>query len=387
MGRFFNSIYNFFAFIIKFFFAIVNGIFIVIYQGLGLLIRRFKFSMSFKINFVYGLLYIFLFYLTFVGSYNALLAYIENYPDSLDTVLVNYLDVLPILILISLGIFLIVGNYLVHKLLKPIRDMTDKVKNINGTSLNRLDTDLAKDELKDLALTFNEMLDRLELFMNQQKQFVSDASHELRTPIAIIQGYTEMLERWGKDDPAILEESINSLSQETASMKDLLEKLLFLSRSDKKTLKVEKEMFDLSALCHEVVKETGFIDDEHTIVPKITDNIMLSGDKGLIKELLRILVDNALKYTPEGGTITVGCTISKQNIILSVQDTGIGIAHEHIAHLFERFYRVDEARNKSTGGTGLGLAIAEQIVKVHGAQISVTSEIDEGTQFLIFFER
>ena len=387
MGHFFNSIYNFFAFIIKFFFAIVNGIFIVIYRGLGLLIRRFKFSMSFKINFVYGLLYIFLFYLTFVGSYNALLAYIENYPDSLDTVLVNYLDVLPILILISLGIFLIVGNYLVHKLLKPIRDMTDKVKNINGTSLNRLDTDLAKDELKDLALTFNEMLNRLELFMNQQKQFVSDASHELRTPIAIIQGYTEMLERWGKDDPAILEESINSLSQETASMKDLLEKLLFLSRSDKKTLKVEKEMFDLSALCHEVVKETGFIDDEHTIVPKITDNIMLSGDKGLIKELLRILVDNALKYTPEGGTITVGCTISKQNIILSVQDTGIGIAHEHIAHLFERFYRIDEARNKSTGGTGLGLAIAEQIVKVHGAQISVTSEIDEGTQFLIFFER
>ena len=387
MGRFFNGIYNFFAFIIKFFFAIVNGIFIVIYRGLGLLIRRFKFSMSFKINFVYGLLYIFLFYLTFVGSYNALLAYIENYPNSLDTVLVNYLDVLPILILISLGIFLIVGNYLVHKLLKPIRDMTDTVKNINGTSLNRLDTDLAKDELKDLALTFNEMLDRLELFMNQQKQFVSDASHELRTPIAIIQGYTEMLERWGKDDPAILEESINSLSQETASMKDLLEKLLFLSRSDKKTLKVEKEAFDLSALCHEVVKETGFIDDEHTIIPKITDNITLSGDRVLIKELLRILVDNALKYTPEGGTITVGCTTSKQNIILSVQDTGIGIAHEHIVHLFERFYRVDEARNKSTGGTGLGLAIAEQIVKVHGAQISVTSEIDEGTQFLIFFER
>lgn len=387
MGHFFTRIYNFFAFIIKFFFAMVNGVFIVIYRSLGLLIRRFKFSMSFKINFVYGLLYVFLFYLTFVGSYNALLAYIENYPDSLDTVLVNYLDVLPILIFISLGIFLIVGNYLVHKLLKPIRDMTDKVKNINGTSLNRLDTDLAKDELKDLALTFNEMLDRLELFMNQQKQFVSDASHELRTPIAIIQGYTEMLERWGKDDPAILEESINSLSQETASMKDLLEKLLFLSRSDKKTLKVEKEEFDLSALCYEVVKETGFIDDEHTIIPKITDNIMLSGDRALIKELLRILVDNALKYTPEGGTITVGCTISKQNIILSVQDTGIGIAHEHIAHLFERFYRVDEARNKSTGGTGLGLAIAEQIVKVHGAQISVTSEIDEGTQFLIFFKR
>ena len=387
MGRFFTNIYNFFAFIIKFFFAILNGIFILFFKGFNFLIRRFKFSMSFKINFVYGLLYIFLFYLTYIGSYNGLLAYIENYPDSLDKVLRNYLEVLPILIFISLGIFLIIGNYLVHKLLKPIKDMTDKVKDINGTSLNRLDTNLAKDELKDLALTFNDMLDRLELYMNQQKQFVSDASHELRTPIAIIQGYTEMLERWGKDDPAILEESINSLSQETANMKNLLEKLLFLSRSDKKTLKVEKINFDLSALCHDVIKETGFIDDEHNIVSKITDGIMLSGDKDLIKELIRILVDNALKYTPEGGTITLGCTMSKQNVILSIQDTGIGIAHEHIPHLFERFYRVDEARNKSTGGTGLGLAIADQIVKEHGAQISVTSEVNEGTQFLIFFDR
>lgn len=241
--------------------------------------------------------------------------------------------------------------------------------------------------MKDLAITFNEMLDRLELYMNQQKQFVSDASHELRTPIAIIQGYTEMLERWGKDDPAILEESINSLSQETANMKELLEKLLFLSRSDKKTLKVEKEPFNLSVLCHEVIKETGFIDDEHDILAKITEDVMLSGDRGLIKELIRILVDNALKYTPEGGSITLGCNISKQNVILSIQDTGIGIAREHIPHLFERFYRIDEARNKSTGGTGLGLAIAMQIIKVHDAQISVTSELNQGTSFLIFFNK
>ena len=387
MRRLFKSIYNLIAFIIKFFLAILNGTFILIYNTFGFFIRRFKFSMSFKINFIYSLLYIVLFYLAYIISYKTLLIYIEHYPDSMALTVTNYINFLPLLLIISLGIFILLGNYIVHKLLKPIKDMTDCVKDINGTSLNRLDTNVAKDELKDLAITFNEMLDRLELYMNQQKQFVSDASHELRTPIAIIQGYTEMLERWGKDDPAILEESINSLSQETANMKELLEKLLFLSRSDKKTLKVEKEPFNLSVLCHEVIKETGFIDDEHDILAKITEDVMLSGDRGLIKELIRILVDNALKYTPEGGSITLGCNISKQNVILSIQDTGIGIAREHIPHLFERFYRIDEARNKSTGGTGLGLAIAMQIIKVHDAQISVTSELNQRTSFLIFFNK
>lgn len=387
MRRPFKAFYEFIAFIIRFFLALLNGAFILIYKFFNFFIRRFQFSMSFKINFVYSLIYIGLFYLTFIVSSNSLRAYIDTHPDLITVAINNYINTFPLLFYISFGIFLILGNYLVHKLLKPIKDMTDQVKDINGISLNRLDTNVAKDELKDLALTFNEMLDRLELYMNQQKQFVSDASHELRTPIAIIQGYTEMLQRWGKDDPAILEESINSLSQETANMNDLLEKLLFLSRSDKKTLRLTMEPFNLSALCHEVIKETGFIDDEHDILPKITEDIILSGDRGLIKELIRILMDNALKYTPEGGTITLGCNTSKQNIILSIQDTGIGIAHEHIPHLFERFYRIDEARNKSTGGTGLGLAIAQQIIKVHKAQISVISESNQGTTFLIFFNK
>ena len=368
------------SYIFKLFSALLNGIFLTIYRFFNFLIRRFKFSIRFKINFVYSMLYIAVFYF-----YEIMLYYMEKYPASTIVIIENAINFLPAFLGFSLLIFFLIGNRLVQKLLKPIQDMTDKVKEINGTSLTRLNTDLAKDELKDLALTFNAMLDRLESYMNQQKQFVSDASHELRTPIAVIQGYTEMLERWGKDDPAILEESINSLSQETASMKELLEKLLFLSRSDKKTLKIDMETFDLSQLCHEVIKETSFIDDEHDLIEKIADDIHLYGDRGLIKELLRILVDNALKYTPEGGSITLSCASGKKNIILSVKDTGIGIPKEHIPHLFERFYRVDEARNKSTGGTGLGLAIAQQIIKTHNAQISVTSEVDEGTEFLLFF--
>lgn len=381
----FKGILKFVYFIIKFFSALLNGVFILIYQSFILFIKRFKFSMSFKINFLYSFLYIILFYLTYIASLKIIMYYITAYPNSALSIIDRYLGILPIFLIISLVFFCFLGNKMLHKLLRPIKEMTESVQGINGTCLNRLDTNRAKDELKDLALTFNEMLDRLELYMNQQKQFVSDASHELRTPIAIIQGYTEMLERWGKDDPAILDESISSLSQETANMKDLLEKLLFLSRSDRKTLEVDKEPFNLSRLCHEVIKETSFIDDEHDIEPKISDDVILLGDKGLIKELLRILVDNALKYTPGGGKITISCATAKHNVILSVKDSGIGIPKEHIPYLFQRFYRVDEARNKSTGGTGLGLSIAKQIINVHSAQISVTSEINEGTEFLIFF--
>lgn len=383
--KFFKGLCQFIGFIFKFLSALLNGIFILIYRASQFFIKRFKFSMSFKINILYMILYSTLFYLTFIGSYHVLYYYISLYPASKINILDSYVRVLPILLLISLGIFSLIGNKLVHKLLKPIKDMTDSVQNINVTSLKRLDTNHSKDELKDLAITFNELLDRLELYMNQQKQFVSDASHELRTPIAIIQGYTEMLERWGKDDPAILDESINSLSQEIANMKDLLEKLLFLSRSDKNTLQFDKEPFNLSMLCQEVIKETSFIDDEHDIEPKISDDVILIGDRGLIKELIRILMDNALKYTPEGGKIILSCAIAKHNIILSVKDSGIGIPKAHIPHLFERFYRVDEARNKRTGGTGLGLAIAKQIIQVHNAQISITSKLNIGTEFLIFF--
>jgi len=383
----FKGIFKLINFIIKFFLALLNGVFILIYKSFTFLIRRFKFSMSFKINFLYSLLYITLFSLTYVASLRIIVYYTTTYPNSDLSVMDIYLEILPIFFIISLALFCLLGNKLLNKLLQPIKEMTESVQSIDGTSLNRLDTNRAKDELKDLALTFNEMLDRLELYMNRQKQFVSDASHELRTPIAIIQGYTKMLERWGKDDPAILDESINSLSQETANMKDLLEKLLFLSRSDKNTLSLDKEFFNLSLLCHEIIKETSFIDDVHDIEPKISENVVLLGDRGLIKELIRILIDNALKYTPEGGRITISCAVAKHNAILSIKDTGIGIPKEHISHLFERFYRVDEARNKSTGGTGLGLAIAKQIIDAHSAQISVTSEISKGTEFLIFFKK
>ncbi len=380
--RFINTC---FIFILKILGAILNGTFLVLFNLIGSFFKKYRFSISFKVNLLYSVLYTFLFCLTYFITQSV---YISHFRDNttLHPIFRNFNVLLAVAILISLTLFLSIGHYLVTMMLTPIKDMTTKVQNINGNDMmTRLDTNLSKDELKDLAITFNQMMDRIQIYVERQKQFASDVSHELRTPLAIIQGYADMLERWGKDNPQILEESISSISEETANMNTLLEKLLFLSRSDKHTLKVDINSIDLSTLCLDILKETSFIDDSHELVSKVNPNVMLKGDSALIKELIRILVDNALKYTPEGGTITLGCATTNQNIVLSIKDTGIGIPKEHISKLFERFYRVDEARNKNTGGTGLGLAIANEIAKTHGAKIFVNSEVNEGTEFVIFF--
>lgn len=386
--NFFTVIGIILKFTFKAFLAIVNLIFLNIFKLIALLFSRFRFSIAFKINLVYSFLYILIFSATYMLATTLSLNNLEENSLSFSVFSNQFSWLMFIMTLVSLALFFFLGKHLVNMLLKPLRDMTTKVQNINGNDLvTRLDTNGSTDELKDLAITFNEMMDRLQIFVERQKQFASDASHELRTPVAIIQGYTDMLSRWGKDDPKVLEESIQSITQETANMKDLLEKLLFLSRSDKNTLKVDIQHINLSRICQEVLKETSFIDDEHELISKVNEEVYLLGDSSLIKELLRILMDNALKYTPDGGTITVGCASTKKNIILSIKDTGMGIPKEHIPHLFERFYRVDEARNKHTGGTGLGLAIADQICKTHKAKIFVNSTLNEGTEFVIFFPK
>lgn len=386
--KIFSIFFSTLIFIIKLILALINGIFLLILKLIGTFFNRFRFSIAFKINLLYSGLFIILSIATYFIGVSLFLEQ-EMYEDLLVENLVFHFSILlGIMLLIALVLFLLIGKHIVDKMLKPLKDMTTTVKEIKGNELvARLDTKGAKDELKDLAITFNEMMDRIEVFVERQKQFASDASHELRTPVAIIQGYTDMLNRWGKDDPKVLEESIQSITQETANMKNLLEKLLFLSRSDKNTLKVDIQRMNLSQICKDVIKETSFIDDEHDLIPKIEDNVELIGDAALIKELIRILVDNALKYTPEGGVITLSCAVTQQNILLSVKDTGVGIPKEHIPHLFERFYRVDEARNKHTGGTGLGLAIANQICATHQAKIFVNSTLNEGTEFIIFFNK
>ena len=271
------------------------------------------------------------------------------------------------------------------RVLAPIRDITSMAETLSESNLsNRINIAGTKNELKDLAVVINRMLDRIERSYNSQKQFVSDASHELRTPIAVIRGYTDMLKRWGKDDPEVLEEGISAISQETDGMKDLVESLLFLARHDKKTLMMEVSEFDACELVHEVFKEETMVHCGHHFRLEETDSFLLKADRNMIKQVLRILCDNAVKYSNEGTDIFLSCkTGSDGTCSLSVRDEGQGIPAEDLPKIFDRFYRSDKARKSETGGHGLGLSIARIIVIAHNGKIRVRSKPGSGTVFSV----
>lgn len=293
--------------------------------------------------------------------------------------------ILLVLTLLAILVTIVIGSKTSKKMLIPVDTMTKTVKNITIKNLDtRLDVSGSKDELKDLALTFNEMFDRLQKSYEQQNQFVSDASHELRTPISVIQGYANLLNRWGKDDREVLEESITAIASEAENMKDLVEKLLFLARSDKDTQKVEKTSFELSELIEEIVKETRLIDSKHVILNDINKKQTIFADKKLLKQSIRIFMDNAVKYTQEGGAITLNSYFKKGFHIIEIKDTGKGIPKDDLPYIFNRFYRADKARTKETGGTGLGLSIAKWIISKHKGVINVKSAINIGTTFTIY---
>ncbi|NCB62198.1 MAG: HAMP domain-containing sensor histidine kinase [Clostridia bacterium] len=259
--------------------------------------------------------------------------------------------------------------------------LAGKLDEINATHLDtRIPVSGTQRELKALALAINSMLDRINEAYRSQMRFVSDASHELRTPIAVIQGYANLLDRWGKDDPSTRQESIDAIRSEASSMKELVEQLLFLARGDNDSMHVEFTRFDLTEVAAQVLKEAEMIDQTHIFSGEWEDEVFVHADTGLMKQAMRILVDNSIKYTPAGGHITLSVRGGSGEARLAVQDEGQGIDAESIGHIFDRFYRTDESRARNTGGTGLGLAIAKWITDRHGGHFEVLSREGVGTR-------
>jgi signal transduction histidine kinase len=299
--------------------------------------------------------------------------------------------------LVTLGILLLIfhiigfvlmcmiGGARVKKVLNPIYHMTKAAEEVSISNLTlRLDVNSTKYELKDLALTLNDMLDRLDKDYSKQKRFVSDVSHELRTPISIINGYASMLERWGKKDPEIIDESIDAIISESKSMQQLVENLLTLVRSDNQTLQYEFETFDLAELICSTIKEFNMLNTkEQRIACEVEKGLFVSLDPVKIKQTIRIFVDNAIKYTPEHGDVIVKAYIQDKNVYIHIKDSGIGIKKEALPYLFERFYRSDESRTRQTGGHGLGLSIAKVIILGHKGKIRVKSRLGKGSEFIL----
>lgn len=241
-------------------------------------------------------------------------------------------------------------------------------------------------ELEGIESAINNLIDRMRKSYIQQARFVSDASHELRTPISVIQGYANMLDRWGKEDEKVLEESIAAIKSESESMNKLVEQLLFLARGDNGRQQLSKEEFSLKSMMQELYDEYLMVDSTHRyFLKECPDNVMAYGDYAMIKQTARIITDNAAKYTPEGNDIYLSAYVSDSGIpVFEIQDTGIGIAAADIPKIFERFYRADDARNRKTGGTGLGLSIGKWIIDRHNGYFEVKSYPDAGTKISVF---
>jgi len=267
---------------------------------------------------------------------------------------------------------------------RHIKDLAGVISSIDANKLDkRISVDSSQDELKDLAFAINDMLNRINDSYQAQVRFVSDASHELRTPISVIQGYVNLLDRWGKNDEKTMQEAIDAIKSETQNMKELVEQLLFLARGDSNTIRLNREDFDACEVVDEIVREAQMIDPAHSFDIDLKGPAYISGDKQLIKQAIRILVDNSIKYTPEGEKIILRVDNGNDSVSITVQDNGIGIAPEDIPRIFDRFYRSDESRARKTGGSGLGLSIAKWIIERHGAYFEVLSRVDIGTRITI----
>ena len=273
------------------------------------------------------------------------------------------------------------GYFISRKILKPISTMTKTAQNIAIENMNsRIPVNPVNDELNDLAGTFNNMLDRLQVGITQQQRFVSDASHELRTPATVIRGYSDLLMRWGSSDPEILQESIDAINSEAENMQQLIEQLLFLARSDQNRQPLNKEPLDLSKIVEDVFHKMRQVTHTHKVKLTQNDKAVIFADKVTIRQMLRIFLENAIKYTPKGGSVTIRSVKNGNYIKLSVSDTGIGIAEENQQKIFERFYRVNASHSKrEVSGTGLGLSIAKWIADQHNMTIELESQLGEGT--------
>ena len=289
------------------------------------------------------------------------------------------LDVLGILLAIS------VGRMVSGRVLTPIKVMNELAREIAFEKMGgRIPIGEADDELNELAKTLNEMLDRLQGGINKQQKFVSDASHELRTPAAVIKGYIEFIENYGTADEALLKENLKVIGSEAQNMQNLLENLLFLSRTDQKRQKLNKKVLDLDDIVGDVMSKMKTVVKTHKVELLKNDPVKIFGDDTTIRQMLRIFLDNAVKYTPEGGSIKVSSKIDGKKILLSISDSGIGIAPENQKKIFDRFFRIDsEDLVSEANGSGLGLSIAKWIADSHDIKISVASTLGKGTTFTL----
>jgi len=302
--------------------------------------------------------------------------------------ILNMLATFRMVILNSSVLFLLLagvgGWFLAGRTLKPVERISDIARGIGESDLSRRIDVETDDELGRLAATLNGMIARLEEAFVKQRQFVADASHELRTPLAVLQAESSLaLEK--PRSQTDYRRSLELVAQEVSYMSEIVGKLLVLARSDTGAEPISIQEFDLAGLLAEVGRDLEALarDKGLTLSFDSPDGVTVRGDRVRLRQLFLNILDNALRYTPEGGTVSGSVSRRDDRAVATITDTGVGIAKDNLPFIFDRFYRVDDARTDGEGGTGLGLSIAAAIAKMHGGTIEVESRVGEGTTFRV----
>ena len=297
----------------------------------------------------------------------------------------NLMWIFVVMTLIAIFGATLLGYFLAAFLLRPMKKITKTINavNLDPQTDSRVPDLNRNDELSDLAVLFNDMLDQMQRYITQQQQFVEDVSHELRTPVAIIQGHMELLNRWGKDDPQVLAESLSASLSETQRMQSLVQEMLDLSRAEQLEINFSHETTDVQKLVTQAFNDFKMIHPDFTFTfdDDVKRPVYAQIYRNHLEQILIILLDNAVKYSTKRKEIHLSLSTDRRYIEVAVQDFGEGISKDNLDRVFNRFYRVDKARSRDKGGNGLGLSIAQRLVEGYHGRVSVESVVGQGSIF------
>ena len=291
-------------------------------------------------------------------------------------------------LIIMEGIVAVGLAYFISRLIsKPIEEIHDIIASINEENIEtkRLIVPKKNDEFAIVSQQFNELLDKISFYISQQKHFVEDVSHELRTPVAIVEGHLKLLNRWGKDDPEVLEESLTASLSEIQRMKTLVQEMLDLSRAPQVREQYKDATTEVVATLEQIVTNFKVLYPDFTFIADIDTKkeIISPIYRNHFEQIIIILLDNAVKYSTDRKEIIVSLSPTTEAVEIGIQDFGMGLSEEDKKKVFSRFYRVDKARSRERGGNGLGLSIAKELIEGYNGKISVTSRLNQGSQFKV----
>ncbi len=308
------------------------------------------------------------------------------YPvEQINDVLQNLFSIFLVMIPIVLVISVVGGYFLAKKSLRPVEEITQTARKITATNLReRIHVGNPEDEIGRLTETLNDMIGRLETSFEQVQQFSMDASHELRTPLTIMRGEIELALR-ERSTAASHKKTLASLLEEVLRMTSIVEGLILLAKADSGNAKLDRRPTRLDALVGEMKEDAEILAEQKGIGVTISrlDKVTVAGDSVRLRQLMLNLIDNAIKYTPNGGHVTLRLERIDGEAHFSVEDTGIGIPPNELRKIFNRFYRVDKSRSRLPDGLGLGLSISKWVAEAHGGSLRAESEVGKGSRFTV----